>query len=667
MSSDATCADKGVGPDSEGRTLTVLTVVDQAADAELVREALAGQDYALVEAASTDEALLVLLRHPVDIVLIDLQMPGTSGLEMAALIRQRERNRLTPIVLLLDTGLAPATLRQAGMLGMIDFLERPLDPHVVGLAVAHLAEAALPGRVSGESRFVSLLRQVQTENQMTMSVLAAERRYRKLAETVPMIVWTAAPDGTVAYLNHHWIDYTGVHPSQVRSGFTDLVHPDDVARLREVWNRHLAMGREFQTNCRLRRQDGEYRWHLLRMVPEWGATGEISAWYGVLTDIDEIRQHQTALAAFKGTLDMVVDAVWLFDADGDHILYANQGAVSLLGFTWNEYQRMRPADLSGHGGFPGDAASRPLARTLETTLRRKDGTDVPVELSIQFAEDPDGRTIAIARDITDRKRAEAERERLYQDAVHALRLRDEFLSLASHELRTPLTPLRLHLDRIERRLERLAGEEGCPDDVLVGIRTAIRQTDRLTKLVADLLDVSRIMGGRLALRLEQVELVAVLRDLITQFQSEIDRSGSALTLDAPENVVGRWDPARLEQIIANLLSNAIKYGGGQPITVTVAQAGQEATVTVADHGPGIAPEDQERIFLKFERASSPSKTTGLGLGLYIARQIAEGLGGHLTVSSPPGSGASFVLRLPLAGPAVAAHPDGLDNGNGEAA
>jgi len=179
-----------------------------------------------------------------------------------------------------------------------------------------------------------------------------------------------------------------------------------------------------------------------------------------------------------------------------------------------------------------------------------------------------------------------------------------------------------------------------------------RQSAQLTRLVENLLDVSRITSGRLHLDLKQVDLAVVVREVAERFESELRDTGVVLTADAPGPVVGKWDPVRLDQIVTNLLSNALKYGEGQPIDVTVRSNGTDATLVVADRGTGMSAEEQARVFGRFERGESATGKGGFGLGLWILREIVVALSGKVNVESAPGQGATFTVTLPLAGPHV---------------
>jgi len=236
-----------------------------------------------------------------------------------------------------------------------------------------------------------------------------------------------------------------------------------------------------------------------------------------------------------------------------------------------------------------------------------------------------------------------------EDQKRALRARDEFLSVASHELRTPLATLQLEIQMLLKPSRRLPQAVLSPEQITAKLEMASRQVERLTRLIAELMDVSRITAGRLELELEEIDLSALVRDVVGRLDEEATRTHSHVEIRASLPVIGMWDRTRVEQIVTNLLTNAFKFGGGKPIEITVEESGPIGRVVVVDHGIGIAPEDVERIFQRYEQAVSSRTFGGLGLGLYIARQIIESHGGTIRVESQPGTGSTFTVDLPKRG------------------
>jgi signal transduction histidine kinase len=237
--------------------------------------------------------------------------------------------------------------------------------------------------------------------------------------------------------------------------------------------------------------------------------------------------------------------------------------------------------------------------------------------------------------------------RLFRKTEQALRSRDEFLSIASHELRTPVTSLRLAV----QNLEAMAAEGSlvhAPQAVVTrALSTAVRQSHHLGRLIEELLDISRIRAGRFELALaDAVDLAQLARATTARLERELGMANCAVTIDAPRPVLGRWDSARLDQVLTNLLTNAMKFGAGRPIEITVRNGGASAVLAVTDHGIGIEAEAQARIFDRFERGVSAQHYGGLGLGLYIVRQIVEAHHGTIWVRSEAGRGSTFTVTLP---------------------
>jgi signal transduction histidine kinase len=171
-------------------------------------------------------------------------------------------------------------------------------------------------------------------------------------------------------------------------------------------------------------------------------------------------------------------------------------------------------------------------------------------------------------------------------------------------------------------------------------------TQRLTRLVERLLDVSRIRAGRLELEPEQLDLARLASTVVEQQREAAARAGCPITVSAPNPVFGNWDRMRMEQVLDNLIGNAVKYGSGQPIEVQVEGVGEDALVVVQDHGIGIEPGDYGRIFDRFERAVSRKHFSGLGVGLWICRQIVTAHKGKIELESAIGQGSRFLVRLP---------------------
>jgi signal transduction histidine kinase len=243
----------------------------------------------------------------------------------------------------------------------------------------------------------------------------------------------------------------------------------------------------------------------------------------------------------------------------------------------------------------------------------------------------------LRREIAERKRAEE--------------VRDEFLSVAAHELKTPLTSLRGFAQLLLGQIEE--GRAPDPARLQQALSAIDRQSRKLGDLVTQLLDVSRLQAGQLGLQPALTDVVPLVQAVLGGARSSTDRH--AIAFRGPASLAARVDPLRLEQVLLNLVDNAIKYSpDGGPIEVVLAKEGHDLQITVTDEGIGVPPEHRERIFDRFYQAHGERRFGGLGLGLYISRQISELHGGALEAVHPRTGGTWIILRLPLRGPPEAA-------------
>lgn len=229
----------------------------------------------------------------------------------------------------------------------------------------------------------------------------------------------------------------------------------------------------------------------------------------------------------------------------------------------------------------------------------------------------------------------------------ALTMRDEFMSMVSHELRTPLSVMTLDMAMRQEKLKKGKLDYFSPERLQAMVGRDGRQLRSMTRLIEDMLDISRIQHGKLSIRPQRTDLGQLARDVVADFDSHY--RDVPLTVQAPEGIVGDWDDSRIGQVLVNLLSNALRYGEGKPVQVAVSRtADGMGLLAVTDQGPGIAAADQQRIFEQFERLDTALGSPGMGLGLFISRYFVQAHGGSLTVQSAPGAGACFEVRLPLA-------------------
>ena len=259
---------------------------------------------------------------------------------------------------------------------------------------------------------------------------------------------------------------------------------------------------------------------------------------------------------------------------------------------------------------------------------------------------------AFLQELADRAAMVIHNARLYEaaraarsEAEKASAFKDEFLSAAGHELRTPLTTVQLTIQGM-LALRRQEQKAPASDWFVSGLANADGEIQRLVHLVDDLLDVSRLAAGRLTFDPRQIDMCDLLRSVVGRFEGQAALARSPISVATPSSLLGSWDPARLDQVLTNLLTNAIKFGSGHPINVSMSDLEDRVRIAIADGGIGIPAKDQARIFERFERTQSARVYRGVGVGLWVVRQLLNGMGGSVRVESEPGRGATFIVEIP---------------------
>jgi PAS domain S-box-containing protein len=568
-----------------------------------------------------------------------------------------------------------------------------------------------PVEMSGITLDVTALRRAEEERARLMRELASERaRLQEVLDNLPAGVALAeAPSGRVIFGNaqlerllrlpvprasnlQEYGEWTGFHPDGRRVEW----HEWPLAR---ALRGETVPGEDLL----FQRGDGSLAWLRVGGAPirhEGHITGGVIAFY----DIQQEKRAQQRLGALANTSTVLAQARTDFNGALEALaqlgaevlseccvltlLAEESGALEVVAahHPEPEARQLLKSELYGVVKLENSSASRVLSsgqpllqaripqegllERLSPGMRRfveRYGLHTSLVVPLRVQGKAIG-TLGVSRgqpgqpytledqeflqELADRAALTIQNVRLLKTAQEAVRLRDEFLSVASHELKTPLTPLSLKLQALAR-MTAPGSEPGFTERLMRDVETMRRQVRRLTDLINDLLDVARISGGRLKLQLEAVELPGLVREVVSRFELEAERVGGRIEVGAEEPFAGHWDRLRLEQVVTNLLSNALKYGAGKPIHVRVEQQDGQARLTVRDEGIGVEPRLRARIFEKFERAVSDRHYGGLGLGLYITRQIVEALGGSIAVESVLHQGATFTVLLPLRGPVAA--------------
>lgn len=250
-------------------------------------------------------------------------------------------------------------------------------------------------------------------------------------------------------------------------------------------------------------------------------------------------------------------------------------------------------------------------------------------------------------EIADRAGTSVDKARLYSEAQEALKTRDEFLLIASHELKTPLTSILLNLQGILKKISNTQTHTKEIKEVIKMLETSKQQSFRMSRLINDLLNVSVASTGRLKVEKERFDMNQLIEESIAQYLPQLKSHNIKIDYISEGKLIGRWDRIRMEQVIVNFISNAIKYGRGNPIKISLVEKNKQAIITIEDQGIGIADGDKEMIFDQFKRAVSPKEYKGLGVGLYICRQIVDAHKGTIDLVSEPDRGSKFIITLPL--------------------
>lgn len=395
------------------------------------------------------------------------------------------------------------------------------------------------------------IRDITAQVKATVGLQESEHRFRTFIEAMPQMVFIADHNGDITYYNQRHYDYFGVKKGETEGDAwreATIHHPDDLQRTVDTWNKAIRTGNAYEIEYRLRRVDGQFRWHLGRAFPLKNSNGQIIMWIGTNTDIQEQKEVQ------------------------------------------ERYNELR---------LKAESSTREI-------------------------------------------------EKIAQDLQRALKSRDEFLSIASHELKTPITSLKLQLQLVKKRRLQNKADAYSPEKMDALVDLIEKQIERITRLVDDMLDISRIRSGKLTVLKDNVNLCQLLTEILNRMEPSLKVARTVVTLECAENITGKWDRLRIDQVFTNILTNAMKYGNNKPVSIHVKKEKHHVLISFIDQGIGLEPEACERIFLRFEREVNFYEISGLGLGLYIARQIVQAHGGKIWVESDgPGAGSTFFVELPL--------------------
>ena len=634
--------------------VNILMVDDQPAKLLSYEAILKELNENLIKVGSGREALEVLLKTDVAVVLMDVSMPEMDGFELAEIIRQHPRFQRTAIIFISAVHLTDIDRLKGYERGAVDYISVPVVPELLRAKVSIFAELHRKTR-----QLEALNRDLeQRVMERTEELRESETQFRKLANSIPQLAWMADADGSVFWYNQRWFDFTGTTLEEMQGqGWQQVHHPEHVERVVRGFERSLQAGQEWEDTCPLRGADGDYRWFLSRSVPIRDSHGNLVRWFGTSTDIsrqiaaeEKIRNLNSELKAMVAELrqradllELASEVIMVRDSRGI-LQYWNSGAEALYGWSREEALGKNVHELL-QTQYPS-----PIAEVEQFIQKRgrwdgnltqsaKDGRELIVASRQALKMGRDGTEPAILeinRDITAQLSAEEALRRAERMAAMG-----RVAGIIAHEINNPLEAitnafylLRDHpsLDEDARYLAGMAEEE------LVRVAHITQQT------------LSFYRESRHAV---SVSVAKILDDVLELQARTLRLSGITLDKQYLNNGTIVGFPSELKQVFLNLIGNAIQAmpkGGRLRVKVAdgseASQARRGVRISVCDTGTGISPEHAKRLFEPF---FTTKDTKGTGLGLWISKGIVQKYEGEIrfrSVRMNGGNATCFSVFLP---------------------
>ncbi|MGZ5278714.1 MAG: response regulator [Pseudobdellovibrionaceae bacterium] len=518
--------------------VNILLVDDRPEGLVTLEAVLDSPEYNLVKANSGSEALRHVLANDFAVILMDVQMPEMDGFETATIIKQREKSRNIPIIFLTAINKADQYVTRGYSLGAVDYMFKPFDSMILKAKVAVFVDLYKKNQLLQEqSEALRLIERRDRMRHMSEMENAGRRRYQSLADAIPQIVFRANLEGSIEYFNQFWYRYSGKNvETSIGDGWKAAIHPKDLPEVERKWKESILLNDRVECECRIREdQSGEFRWHLLRIVPEFDETTELVGWIGVITDMHAQKMTQEEM---------------------------------------NLARRM------------ADAANETKSR---------------------------------------------------------------FLANMSHEIRTPLGAI---LGFSELVVDPLSSESEKSESISV-IR---RNGEQLSKIIDDILDLSKVEAGKLDIDLKPIDLAELLRGVQTLMTMPAREKGLEVEFSINGRIPAKIcsDANRLQQVLINVIGNGIKFSskGNLRVTVSFLPATEDLLsrlhISVQDSGPGLTAQQIQNLFQPFTQVdtSMTRKYGGTGLGLALSRRLSRALGGDIDVQpSLPGRGCNFEITI----------------------
>lgn len=610
---------------AEIQTIRILLVEDDEEDKELLARNLReirNPAYEIEWVPRLDQALDILGRQAFDVILLDLSLPDSYGEE--TFNRVHEKAAHLPIIIL--TGLSEEKFSLELMRrGAQDFLNKE---HMSAKLLSRLIRYAIERKKSLSEIFLTQEKYRTIFENSAIAITVTDRNER-------IVSWNRFAEGLLGM----------THEDLYGKPVSSLYSEEEWRRIRSY--RIREKGSQPILEAQVIRKDGTVLDVDISITVLKDEAGNITGSIGIMKDISErkraAREIKRAEEQYRAIFENSAVAITMTDAD-EKIISWNKFAEQFLGMTYEDLYLRSVSSL-----YPEDEwkkirgyniRTKGMQHVLETKIFRKDGTLVDVDISISVLKDANGKitgSIGVIKDISERKRLQL--------------MKDEFVSTVSHELRTPIGIVRESMAQFQ---EGMLGDTTDLQRHVLSV--SVNALDRLSRIIDDLLDVSKIEAGKMDLRRESVDLVQLIKEVAESFNTKMnDRKLQLQSEFAAEKMTAEVDPDRVIQVFTNLLSNSIKFTESGTIGVAARYIGDNfVECEVSDTGRGISEEDRLKVFSKFEQFGRklPEAEKGTGLGLSICKGIVELHGGQIQVLPHEPNGTRFVFTFPMKAPAA---------------
>ncbi len=495
---------------------------------------------------------------------------------------------------------------------------------------------------TNKNRTKDELKSSKMHKQAEKALKESEERFRTMADNISQLAWMTDKTGWIFWYNKRWFEYTGTTLEETEGwGWRKVHHPDYVDAVEKKFRNMIEKGKIWEDTFPLRASDGSYRWFLSRAIPVKNEKGDIIRWFGTNTDITEIikfeQELKTSETRFRMLADSMPQIVWAADINGK-LTYINKAFYNYTGLSYSDNIKekwidiIHPEDREESIQEWNECISSGREFNIEHRFRSHDGLyrwQLSRAVPLKDANGNIEIWVATSTDIQNIKELDQQK--------------DHFISIASHELKTPITSIKGYIQIL------LSTYIESEDEFLKKSLTAVdKQIVKLTNLISDLLDLSKLKLGNLHLVKESFNM----NELIEEVVEEIKLINKDYQIDVIFQTDAKIfaDKERLAQVIINFLTNAIKYSPqNKIIQVKSFVKNNHITVVVKDQGIGINKKSQERIFERFYRVEGKNEATypGFGIGLFISSEIIHRHNGKIGVKSTPGKGSEFYFSLPI--------------------